>query len=129
MKNAIKIGIYAAAGVGVFTILKRYGVLDDLGRWLSDQVPEDYKRHAAHAYKEAKSKVGEAGEYVKDQAGKLGEQVKDRVGDLRGQAKEVAGQAKEAISNVGQNFAGKAEETVGSDGSSGSHRVGRGVTN
>ncbi len=117
MKNAIKLGIYAAAGVGIFTILKRYGVLDDVGRWLSDQVPEDYKRQAAHAMKQAKKGVSDAADYVKDQAGSIGSEVKDR-----------AGKAVSAGNGLMKDVVGKVEETIGSDGSTASHKVGRGVT-
>lgn len=116
MRNAIKLAMYGAAGVGIYTILKRYGILNDVGRWLSDQVPEDYKRQAAHAYNEAKQRVGEASEYVRDQAGKVGGQVKER-------AQQAASSGNDAV----QNLVGKVEETVGSDGSTAVHKVGRGV--
>lgn len=117
MRNAVKLGMYAAAGIGVYTILKRYGVLDDVGRWLSDQVPEDYKRQAAHTIKQAKQRVGDAKEYVRDQAGKISEEVKDR-----------AEQAVSAGTDAVKNIVGKVEETASSNGGSASHRVGRGVT-
>ncbi len=116
MRGDIKLAVYAAAGIGVFAILKRYGVLNDVGRWLSEQVPEDYKRQAAHAVKQAKQSVGEATEYVKDQAGKFGEDVKDR-----------AGKAVSAGNDAVHNIVGKVEETIAPDGSTGNHRVGRGV--
>jgi hypothetical protein len=116
MRNDLKLLVYAAAGVGVFTLLKRYGVLNDVGRWLSDQVPEDYKRQAAHAYNEAKQRVGEASDYMKDQAGKVGGQMKDR-------AQQAVASGNDAM----QNIVGKVEETVGSDGSTAAHKVGRGV--
>lgn len=117
MRSDIKLGIYVAAGVGVFAILKRYGVLQDVGRWLSDQVPEDVKRQAAHTTKQVRDRLGEAGEYVRGHAEKIGEDVKQRAG-------HVASAANGASSTI----AGKIEETVGADGSTAKHHVGRGVT-
>ena len=129
MRNDLKLLVYAAAGVGMYAVLKRYGILNDVGRWLSDQVPEDYKRQAAHAYKQAKQHVGEAGDFVKDQAGKVTEQVKDRVADIRGGSSNEDEDSKSSGRSQSKSASGggKVEETQNPDGSTASHRVGRGA--
>lgn len=123
MRNAIKLGMYAAAGIGVYTILKRYGILDDVGRWLSDQVPEDYKRQAAHRTKQLRQRLGDATEYVRDHAGQIRDDMKERASDMKGRADDAI----KAGGKAAKQFVGKVEETISSDGSSASHNVGRGV--
>jgi hypothetical protein len=132
MRNNFKLLVYLAAGVGVFTILKRYGILNDIGRWLTDQVPEDYKRQAAHAYSDARQRVNDAGGYVRDQAGRVSDQVKNRVQEVRGggsggSQQEQSQHAGNSAGHPGQNIEGKVEETTNPDGSSAVHHVGRGV--
>lgn len=134
MRNAIKLGVYAAAGIGVFAVLKRYGVLNDVGRWLSDQVPDDMKRQAAHTTKQVRDRVNEVSEQARERVGEAAQQLRERAEKFGGQIKERGQQAASAASDSVEHFKGKAgwtdgkrEETQSSDGSSAPHIVGRGV--
>lgn len=112
MKNAVKLGIYAAAGVGVFAILKRYGVLNDVGRWLTDQVPEDLKRQGAHLTKNVRDRVGD----VRERVGQVSEQVGERVGTAREQIRtkvgDVTDQVRERAETIGHQMKDRAQHAV-----------------
>ena len=66
----IKLGVYLAAGYGTYHILRKYGLLQKAGLWLSEQVP---------------------GEYI-DQAQQYGGQLRERAQQYGGQLRGAAGQ-------------------------------------
>ncbi len=121
MKQAIKYGIYVAAGVGIFEILRRTGLLAKAGEWLQEQVPDDLKDKARDIGHDLKDQVHGAMDQVRDRAGHFVGKAKSRAQDMVDQGKDVAGKVADHLSN------GVAEMTSDSDGAAIPHKVGRGV--
>ncbi|CAN5602539.1 hypothetical protein BH10PLA1_BH10PLA1_02990 [soil metagenome] len=123
MKQTVKYGIYVAAGVGIFEILRRTGVLNRAGEWLQEQVPDDLKDRVRHM-------GDQVGEMVHDATDRLKSTVKSKAQEYTQAAADAAGAASsngsggEVITGGGEGIENRSED---SDGGSVPHHVGRGV--
>jgi hypothetical protein len=112
MANWIKLGIYAAAGVGTYELLRRYGLLKKAGDWLSEQVPGEYKD-------QAREYADRAHQWADDASGK----VREAVGGAVAAAVEHTG-GPQNLTGAGR---GKTTTTDEPNGVHVPHTVGRGV--
>jgi len=123
MKQVIKVGVYVAAGVGVFEILRRYGLLARAGAWLSEQVPDDMKERARHMGEQVGDMVHEASDRVKQAMSSATDGVRSAMGGAEAEP-QSNGQSGEVITGGGE---GVNATTQDADGGSVPHHVGRGV--
>ena len=94
MLKLMKLGVYVAAGYGTYHILRKYGLLQKAGLWLSEQVP---------------------GEYI-DQAQQYGGQLRERAQQYTGQLRETAGQYGERASQLAHSATDAVRSATGYGG-------------
>ena len=138
MANWIKLGVYVAAGVGTYEILRRYGLLQKAGDWLSQQVPDEFKDQARDYAGQLRDRAGGYGERAQKWANDATESVRGAVGSAAASA--TAGGSNSG-SNSGSNpsdhtggpqnltGAGRGTSTTTDEpnGTHVTHTVGRGV--
>lgn len=127
MSNLLKLGIYVAAGVGTYELLRRTGALQKAADWLDEQIPQDLKDRAYElrdrARAHAEDLANQARRSAREAAGfnePVAEEA-DSTGTSGGNGHQAAGQT---ITGPG---AGVPLTTDDYDGAHVSHKVGRGV--
>ena len=128
MKSAIKYSIYVAAGIGIFEVLRRTGLMSKAGEWLQEQVPDDIKDKARDFGNQVQDQMHGAMDQVRDKAGQLRDKAghfmskaQDTASDLADRGKEVAGKVSDNLQN------GVSEMTSDASGASIPQQVGRGI--
>lgn len=132
MTHWIKLGVYVAAGVGTYEVLRRYGLLQKAGSWLSKQVPDEYKEQAGEYYGQLRERAGQVGGRVHDLADQATEAVRGAAGYGAVAASNTAGNGNAASHTGGaQNLTGTGRGTSAvtedTNGTHVPHTVGRGV--
>jgi ElaB/YqjD/DUF883 family membrane-anchored ribosome-binding protein len=150
--NYFKLAVYAAAGVGTYEILRRYGLLQKAGQWLNEQVPDEYKDQARDVANQVRERANQVAGQVRERAKDVGAQLRERAQQYGDKAHHAAESATNAVRQAtghgqdaqpagatvtggtgsnGQNLTGPGRgETVATDEVDGghvSHKVGRGV--
>ncbi len=124
MNKLIKYGVFLAAGVGIFEVLRRTGALQQTGDWLSEQVPDDVKSRVRKAGKQVREGMYDLHDHIHDAVAA----AVDKATNMAGKAAETAQDGADKASNVVTELAnGVQKMTEDSDGASLTHRVGRGI--
>jgi hypothetical protein len=133
MANWIRLGMYVAAGVGTYEILRRYGLLQKAGDWLSQQVPDEYKDQAREYAGQVRDRARHVGEQVRERAGEYGERAQQWANEATETVRSAVGGDGRSSQHTGgaQNLSGAGRGTsTSTDESNGTHvphTVGRGV--
>lgn len=111
----LKYAIYVAAGFGLYSLLRRYGLLNQAGDWLRDNIPENVQGRAQEL-------AGQASDMARQAGSKVG--LGGEAGSGEGGDAPAAEPGQQTITGAGR---GQDVETSEFDGGTVHHRVGRGV--
>ena len=123
MSGLLKLGVYIAAGVGTYELLRRTGLLEKATDWLEQQIPQDLKDKALdfrdRAQQHAEDMATQAQDAVRRATGYDGE-------DADADQPAAAGNGHHGQTITGQGR-GAPVTTDDYGGLHASHNVGRGV--